>query len=191
MRGIVKRIIGVILLVASFVPLPSPLNDINAKISLILSGISFLGHEIFFIKRNIVTLIMFFCAVSSIAPVSLPIKIILFIISLDLITFPMIPSIPFVDFFLDIKKIAGRIFLVITLFGLNALGFGKLGIDVNLIIIFIILLTGGEIALKLLPFLIFWKAIVIFIIGLIWVFNMNWMLALIPAVGEFVLDHIL
>jgi len=201
MRSILIRIIGVVLLIAAiFLPLPSPFNDINAKISEILTGISLIGKEIFFIRRNIVTLIMFFCAVSSIIPISLPIKIILFIISLDLITFPIISELPILNIIsgfiqivgININKISGRIFLVITLFGLNALGLGALGIDAMLIIIFVIVLTAGEIALHIVSFgLIPWKAIAIFIIGLIWVFNLNWMMALIPAVGEFLLDHIL
>jgi hypothetical protein len=184
-----KRIIGaIIIIVALFVPLPSPLSDFNAKIFLAFLGASLVGYEIFFTKRNIVAFIMFFCAVSGILPIDLAPRVILFILALDLITFPLIPSTPIID----ISKIVGRIFLVIILFGINALGFGKLGIDVAQIILFVILLTAGDVILSFFSFgIIPWKAIIIFIIGLIWVFNMNWMMALIPAVGEFVLDHIL
>ena len=189
MRGIVKRVIGAIILVAAlFFPLPSPLSDFNAKIFLIFIGISLIGFEIFFTRRNFVALILFFCAVSSILPVDLPIRVILFIIALDLITFPLIPSTPIID----ISKIVGRIFLVIVLFGLNAIGFGKLAIDTTMIIIFVILLTASDVILVFFSFgVIPWKAIIIFIIGLVWVFNWNWMLALLPAVGEFLLDNIL
>jgi len=188
-KAIVTKIIGGIILVAVlFFPLPSPLGDFNAKIFLVFLGISLIGFEIFFTKRNMVALIMFFCAVSGLIPVDLPVRIILFILALDLVNVPFIPSIPIID----ISKIVGRIILVIILFGLNALGFGQLAIDVTTIMIFVILLTAADVILVFFSFgIIPWKAIIIFIIGLAWVFNWNWMLALIPAVGEFILDHIL
>lgn len=189
MQGIVKRVIGAVLVIAAlFLPLPSPLSDMNAKIFLIFLGISLIGHEIFFTRRNIVAFILFFCAVSSILPIDLAPRIILFILALDLITFPLIPSTPIID----VSKIVGRVFLIIILFGLNAIGFGKLGIDVAQIILFVVILTASDVILSFFSFgIIPWKAIIIFIIGLVWVFNWNWTLALIPAIGEFILNKIL
>jgi len=78
------------------------------------------------------------------------------------------------------------------MFGLNAIGFGKLGIDVAQIILFVVILTASDVILSFFSFgIIPWKAIIIFIIGLVWVFNWNWTLALIPAIGEFILNKIL
>jgi len=193
MRGLAKRIIGVIILVAAlFFPLPSPLSDMNVKILLIFVGISFIGFEIFFNKRNIVAMILFFSAISGLVPIDLPLKIITFIIALDLIHFPVIPEIPIISSFIDISKIVGRIFLVILFIALNNIGFGKLGIDFIQLIFIVGALTIGEIALKFISFgIIPWKAIAIFIIAYFWVFNHNWMFSLIPAAADFVLDKIL
>lgn len=188
----IKRIIGVIIIVlVLFFPF-GPLDDLAVKIFLMLFGASLIGFNIFFTKRNIVALIFFFCAISGLVPVDLigglAVRVILFILALDLITFPLIPSTPFID----VSKIAGRIFLIAILSGLNILGYGHLAIDFTVIIIAAILLTAADVILVFFSFgIIPWKAIIIFIIGLIWVFNWNILLALIPAIADFLLDHIL
>jgi len=189
MVNIAKIIIGAIILVAVwFLPLPGILGDFGVKIFLTFIGVSLIGFNMFFTKRNIVALVFFFAATAGILPIDLAPRIILFILALDLITFPLIPSTPIID----ISKIVGRIFLVAVLSGLNVLGYGHLAMDFNVVIIAVVLLTASDVILTFFSFgIIPWKAIIIFIIGLVWVFNWNWMLALIPAVGEFLLDHIL
>jgi hypothetical protein len=128
------------------------------------------------IKRFIISLIIFFCAVSGWIPLDLPLKVILFILALDLVTFPLIPSTPFID----ASKIVGRVFLVGTLIILNSLAWGKFKADFNVIILLVIALTGVEIILSIVGFGILGiigKPILIFIIAFFWVFNHNWLLS--------------
>jgi hypothetical protein len=146
------------------------------------------GHNIFLKKRNVIALALFFCSVSGLVPIGLGYKVIFFILALDLIEFPVF--IPIVG------KILARIFLVVLLFGLNAIGFGKLAIDTWMIIIFVIILTGGELLLSVfLPFLgdiaaAFIKGGIIFFITL-FILRFDLVTTLILAGGLAMLETIL
>ena len=196
--SLLKKIAGALLIAFAIFPFfgfPHPkeldfLTDWVVRIMIGLIGLYILGFSFLFPKRNIAATGLFLLSMSSLAPVPMGWRIVLFIYSLDLITAPLVPSI----FGLD--RIVGRILLIFVLLFLNSFQVTSLlQVDIGLSILLIAILTGGEIIALFFGFLgdmarILIKALIVFVAAL-FVLNFNTLIAAGIAGGIFVLNLIL
>ena len=198
--SLLKKIAGALLIAFALFPFfgfPHPkeldfLGDLAVRIIIAFIGLDLLGFHIFFTKANMIAIGMFLISLGFFIPVPASLRIILFIYSLDLISFPLL-NIPF----FNIGRILGRIMLIILLFFLSSFQATEvLQINLGLAITLVIILTVAEILASL--FLALGdiiqagiKAAIVFGAAMFLPgFGFNLQIAILLAVGIFILNLI-
>jgi|GEM_PF-6005687 len=187
----IKKLIAIILIVVSILPLEiKPFYTPSTKIILLLTGLAFFGYNYFFSIKNIVSFVLFFASLQSVFVFDLPIRIILLITSLDLISLDFLQE--SLLFIIDLNRVLGKIFLIFLIFCLNSFGmFHFLEIDIFWTVFWVVILIISDFS-SFIP-IIKWvpiKQIIIFLAAL-FLFNFNILYAIALSVIDFFLVTIL